>query len=87
MLIDAGLTGHGAIGSGRADLLPRPHHWPGRSPVQSVNEVEDSGGTVWLEERVSMCERLLLVPPTQEMGCVVECHCVPLCCTIVADFQ
>ena len=49
------------------DLLPSPLHWPGRgppSPVQSVNEAEDPGGmagTVWLKERLSVCERLLNV--------------------------
>ena len=34
------------------------------SPVQSVNEVEEPGGmtdTVLLEERLSVCERLLIV--------------------------
>ena len=35
--------------------------WPS-SPVQSVNEMEDPGGiagTIWLEERLSVCERWL----------------------------
>ena len=73
------------------DLLPSPLYWPGRGPsvlVQSVNEVEDPGGivgTVWLEERHSVCERLLIVwgwtcsthTESGLRGCgggVVECH-------------
>ena len=58
------------------------------SPVQSVNDVEDPGGTVWLEETLSVCERLLIVwkwtcSTHAGSGCgggVVECHrrhCVP----------
>ena len=31
------------------------------SLVQSVNEVEDPGGTVWLGETLSVCERLLIL--------------------------
>ena len=39
------------------DLLPAPPLGPS-SPVQSVNQVEHPGGmvgTVWLEERLSVC--------------------------------
>ena len=76
------------------DLLSRlpPLSW--RRPSSPVNEVEDPGGiagTVWLEERLSVCERLLIVwrwtcsthAGSGLCGCgggVVECHrcpCVP----------
>ena len=49
------------------DRLPRPLHWLCRGPPcpdQSVNEVEDPGekaGAVWLEETLSVCEKLLIV--------------------------
>ena len=64
-------------------------------PVQSVNEVADPGGmadTVWLEEGLSVCEKLLCeggsAPPTQEVSCVF--WCCPGSVVIVAlfvDFQ
>ena len=55
-------------------IFDRPLHWPGRGQAQSVNEVEDPGVIAWLEERLSVCERLWIVwvaPPTQEVGCVI----------------
>ena len=45
------------------DLYHAPWQRPS-CPVQSDNEVEDLGGmagTVWLEKRLSGCERLLIV--------------------------
>ena len=50
------------------------------SPIQLVNEVEDPGGMVWLEERLSVCERFLdLLHPHRKWVVwlwwgVVECH-------------
>ena len=44
--------------------MPPPLAWQGPSSlVQSVNEVEDQGGmagTVRLEERLSLCEKLIV---------------------------
>ena len=56
------------------DLLSRPLHWPA---LLSVDEVEDPGGmvgTVWLEGRLLVCERLLIVwrwTCSTYVGCVV----------------
>ena len=45
-------------------VTPPPLAWQRpSSPVQLVNEVEDPGGmagTVWLEEMLSVCERLIV---------------------------
>ena len=48
-------------------------------------------GTVWLEERLLVCKRLLIVwrwtcSTQAESGLcddVVECHCVPLGCAVL----
>ena len=62
------------VGAPSLDMTFVPCHAPPlawqrpSSPVQSVNEVEDPGGmvgTVWLEERMSVCERLLIGICTQ----------------------
>ena len=69
--------------------MPLPEAWQRPSSlVQSVNEFEDPGGmagTVWLEEKLSVCERLLIVwrwtcsihtgsGLCVCVGGVVECH-------------
>ena len=70
-------------------VTPPPLAWQGPSIlVQSVKEMEDPGGmagTVWLEERLSVCERLLRLICSTHAGsglCVCDgechwCHCVP----------
>ena len=52
---------------------PPPMAW--QSPVQRWRIVVEWRAQ---EERLSVCERLLCGgAPMQEVGCVVECHCVP----------
>ena len=64
--------------------------------VQSVNEVVDAGGVAGTEERLSVCERLLVsgggfAPPTQEVGCggmsLFSISCCPVLLALFVDFS
>ena len=67
-------------GSGPAfyqrDLWPlsRPFHWHGKGPPVLFTEVEDPGGMVYQCVKGCWLCGGGLAPPTQEVGCVVECH-------------
>ena len=43
------------------DLRPLPLPWPGRGPSVLLMRWRTHVGTVWLEEKLSVCERLLIV--------------------------
>ena len=56
------------------------HHAPSIGLAEAFHSVQSvNDRTVWLEERLSVCERLLIVLEVdllQEVGCVVGHHCV-----------